>query len=454
LRLFNINYPIFDSHHWRQADGYAIAKNFYVIDANILYPRVNHAGELSGIMGSEFPIMNYIVFLLYKLFGVHWWQGRLVNLLASSVGCFYFYKIIDRFIDKNLAFNATIILIVSIWFAHSRKFMPDVFSTSLVIIGVYYGISYLKDKRNLLSLALYAVFIAFGLLSKLPSFIIIAFLTPFILDKSIPIKYKSIFIATSILIVIPAIFWYFYWAPYLTRQYGFYYFFMGSSLSTGLSHLINEWPAMLKRFYSDAFFFIAFTFYIVGILRLIFIKNVKLLLIFTSAFILQLGLMLKGGETFVHHTYYIIPFVPIMALFSAYGLEIIKVYKYKLLILLAIAIECILNQQHDFRQKPKQEYKLELSDLTNRFSSPNDLIAINGDIDPTHLYLANRKGWTLNSNDLKNQKLINNIYNKGCALIIWDKHRATPPSEIVNYQIIYKDDDYMIWGTKKAPVKH
>ncbi len=87
IRLFNINAPIFDSHHWRQSDGYAIARNFFEIDANIFFPRVDHAGNLTGIMGSEFPIMNYLVFGLYKLFGVDWWQGRLLNLVVSSLGC-------------------------------------------------------------------------------------------------------------------------------------------------------------------------------------------------------------------------------------------------------------------------------------------------------------------------------------------------------------------------------
>jgi 4-amino-4-deoxy-L-arabinose transferase-like glycosyltransferase len=400
-------------------------------------------------MGSEFPIMNYIVFLLYKLFGVHWWQGRLINLLMSSIGSFYFYKIIFKYIDKKVAFNATIILIVSIWFAHSRKFMPDVFSTSLVIIGIYYGISYLKEKNNVLHLFLYSFFVSLGLLSKLPSFVMVAFLTPFVFDKSISLKPKIKFVLMSVLVIIPSIWWYFYWAPYLTQHYGFYYFFMGNSLSNGLNHLLIEWHNMLKRFYTDAFFYIAFIFYIIGLVRLIYIRNFKLILIFSSAFILQISLMLKGGETFVHHTYYIIPFVPIMALFSAYGLEIIKVYKYKQLVLMAIVVECVLNQQHDFRKKPKQEYKLNLTNLTHKFSSSNDLIAINGDSDPTLLYFSDRKGWTWNSRNFTDSLLIKSIYNKGCQLIIWDKHRSEPPIKIKNYYIIFKNVDFVIWSKKK-----
>ena len=92
LRLFNINAPIFDSHDWRQADGYAIARNFFEIDSNILYPRIDSTGELSGIVGSEFPIMNYLVYWMYSIFDVSWWQGRLLNLIVSSFGCFFFYK--------------------------------------------------------------------------------------------------------------------------------------------------------------------------------------------------------------------------------------------------------------------------------------------------------------------------------------------------------------------------
>jgi hypothetical protein len=278
----------------------------------------------------------------------------------------------------------------------------------------------------------------------------VAFLTPFIFDKSISIKLKAIFVSISVLTITPSIWWYFYWAPYLTNHYGFNYFFMGDSLSNGLNHLINEWTNVLKRFYSDAFFYIAFIFYIIGLGRLIYFKNIKLLLIFSSAFILQLALMLKGGKTFVHHTYYIIPFVPIMVLFSAYGLEIIRVNKYRLLVLSAIVIECVLNQQHDFRRRPEQDYKLELSNLTKRFSAPNDLIVVNGDTDPTLLYFANKKGWTWSSTDFNNQKLINNIYNKGCQLIIWDKHRANPPLKIKKYHIIYEDVNFVVWSKKST----
>ena len=448
LRLFNINYPIFDSHHWRQADGYAIARNFLEVDANILYPRINHAGELSGIMGSEFPIMNYIVFLLYKIFGVHWWQGRLLNLITSSVGCFYFYKIIYKYINKTLAFNATIILLTSIWFAHSRKFMPDVFSTSLVIISVYYGISFLKEKGNFLNLILYTFFLSLGLLSKLPSFVIVAFLTPFIFENSINIKRKITFISFSIVSLFPTIWWYFYWAPYLTNTYGFNYFFMGDSISVGYHFLINDWNGLLKRFYSDAFFFIAFFFYLMGLFLLIYKRNFKLLFIFISASILQIILMLKGGKSFVHHSYYIIPFVPVMALFSAYGLSIIKSNKFRIILLIAIVIEGILNQQHDFRKKPNQEYQLELSQITKNFSSPADLIAINGDTDPTLLYLAHRKGWTLNSNELKNQTIINDLYFKGCQLMIWDKHRAKPPKKLNHFNMVWNNHHFILFVSK------
>lgn len=445
LRLFNINYPIFDSHHWRQADGYAIARNFLETDANIFYPRINHAGELSGIMGSEFPIMNYIVFLLYKIFGVDWWQGRLLNLIISSVGCFYFYKIIFKFINKTLAFNATFILLVSIWFAHSRKFMPDVFSTSLVIISVYYGISFLKDKKSYLTLLLYSVLLSLGLLSKLPAFVMLSLLTPFIFDNSINNKRKIQVISLSIISLIPVVWWYFYWAPYLTKAFGFNYFFMGENISVGIQYLISEWGNLLKKFYTDAFFFIAFFFYLIGIFLLIYKHNFKLLLIFISASILQIMLMLKGGKSFVHHSYYIIPFVPVMALFSAYGLSIIKSNQFKILLLSAIAIEGILNQQHDFRKKPHQEYQLELSKITDLFSSTTDLIAINGDTDPTLLYFAHRKGWTINSADLKNQTKLNDLYFKGCQLIIWDKHRATAPKELIHFKPTLNNKNFKVF---------
>jgi len=449
VRLFNINAPIFDSHNWRQADGYAIARNFFEIDANIFYPRIDHAGNLTGIMGSEFPIMNYLVFGLYKIFGVDWWQARLLNLMVSSLGCLFFYKIIFQFIKKQVAFPSTLILLASLWFSHSRKFMPDVFSTSLVIIAIYFGLNFLYSKKNW-HISLYFILITFGLLSKLPSFIMTGLLVPVIFESSVHIKRKLLFVFVSIVAIIPAVWWYFYWAPKITSDYGFFYFFMGSSLSESVEFLRSEWQNVFSRFYVDAMGYVGFAFYVLGVVYSLIKKEKKLLIILISAFIFQLIFMLKAGGSFAHHTYYIIPFVPIMAIFVGFFISRIQNGWIRLLLIIIIAVESVLNLQHDFKSKPSASYLLQLESVADSYTSKEDLIIINNTLNPKSLYFAHRKGWGVKSKVISDSDFLEDVVEKGCQLFIWDRHSAELPVNIPYFKLVKKTTDFGIYKPEET----
>jgi 4-amino-4-deoxy-L-arabinose transferase-like glycosyltransferase len=445
IRLFNINSPIFDSHDWRQADGYSIARNFFEIDPNILYPRVDSTGSLSGILGTEFPIMNYIVYCLYLLFGIDWWQGRLLNLIVASIGSYFFYKTTYKFIKQEIALYALLLLMGSIWFAHSRKFMPDVFSVSLVLSGIYFGWQYLKGTKKSFNLILYFLLISIGLMSKLPSFIVLSLLLPAILDPSILFKRKLIFILISISTLFPPYLWYFYWVPKLTDTFGFASFYMGASLIESFRFLTHEWNNMLHRFYADALYYIGFIGYLLGVFFIIKHIHIKLITVFISASVLQLIFMLKGGESFVHLSYYIIPFVPIMVLIASYGISNIKWDWVKYAFIFAVITEGIINQQHDFMPKQSQNYKLELENIANQYTLPGDLIAVNNDFNPSYLYFSHRKGWSFNGNQLGNIDYFKSMANNGCQLLIWDKHKNAKPEAIPFFTIEVELDDFIIY---------
>src|SRR5688572_19695697 len=167
IRMYAItNPPLEVGHNWRQTDGLMIARNFYEQNANIFYPTVDVAGEKSGIVGSEFPILNYIIYLISLIFGYEHWYGRLVVLIFASIGTLYFYKLIKRYFGESSALNASILLLVSFWFSYSRKIIPDAFSASLIIISLYYAFLYL-DEGKLSHLLLFFVLALMGRLSKI-----------------------------------------------------------------------------------------------------------------------------------------------------------------------------------------------------------------------------------------------------------------------------------------------
>ncbi|MEA3505775.1 MAG: glycosyltransferase family 39 protein [Bacteroidota bacterium] len=187
IRLFGItNPPLEVEHNWRQTTVTMVSKNFIEIDNNIFYPRIDIAGDKTGITGMEFPLFNYLIYLTSWLFGYQHWYGRLINLIISSLGLLFFYKLSRKYFTEQVSFYSTIILAVSIWFQFSRKIMPDTFSMSIIIASIFYGTNYFESKfriKKYLYLAGYLTLMVLSVLSKLPSGYLLIIFSIFILDK-------------------------------------------------------------------------------------------------------------------------------------------------------------------------------------------------------------------------------------------------------------------------------
>jgi len=413
IRLIGItNPPLEVGHNWRQTTVTMVSRNFLEIDNNIFYPRIDIAGEKTGITGMEFPLLNYIIYIISALFGYQHWYGRLINLVISSLGLWFFYRLLKKYFTEQVSFYSTIILIVSIWFHFSRKIMPDTFAMSIIFASMYYGSNYLEQKskkHKFLNLLGYVVLMMLGVLSKLPSGYLLIVFGVFFLNKNIAIKRKLIFAIISFLGILPVLFWYFYWVPYLVENYGFWHFFMGKNIEQGFSEIIQNMPKVLSRFYDTALKFIGFASFLFGLVYAIIKKEKKILILFLLTFMSFCVVIFKAGFTFPHHNYYIIPFVPIMALIAAYGLTKIGNTKIALIILIAISIEGVANQQHDFRIREKEKAILNLEKDMNIVSTQQDLILINSGSYPTPMYFSHRKGWVNTNEKIEDKKYIEDL---------------------------------------------
>lgn len=422
IRLIGITSPPLEvGHNWRQTTVTMVARNFFEVDNNILYPRIDIAGEKSGITGMEFPLLNYLIYICSELFGYAHWYGRLINLLLSSIGVLYFSKLIARFFERKVALYASLILLSSIWFSFSRKIMPDTFAMSLVMVGIYHGLRYLypeKGTARSFDLLLYFFLAILGVLSKLPSgFLLILFAIP-IQDARILMRFKIKFLLASVLLIIPVLLWYFIWVPYLVQEYGFWHFFMGNSLSQGWSEIINHPFETLGRFYDDSLKYIGFAAFLGGLV-LAFIHGKRLLLaVFVLSALSFSVIVFKAGLTFYHHNYYIIPFVPVMALTAGYGLSLIKKKWIGIILLVAIAIEGTINQQHDFRIKEKNLALMNLESDLDGFTDREDLILINSGDYPTPMYFAHRKGWVASNEQLLKSGYLDSLQRKGLKAVV------------------------------------
>ena len=417
-----------------------VARNFLEVNANIFYPRIDDNNGLTGIVGMEFPSLNYLHYLVSAAFGYEHWYGRLLNLIASSIGIFYFSKIIRRYFDERTALFSTLFLLSSIWFAFSRKMMPDTYCISLMMIGIYYGSNYL-DSKGLSNLFLYTLFSSIAILSKIPAGIYFALIVPLWFSDYKRNK-KLIISLSSIIPLLLTYLWYFKWNTHLSSEYGIWYN-AGKSLQEGAADILSNIGPTLNNFYFNSFHsFVVFGIFLAGLVILP--RNRNKLFIYTSVSLSAIFALyvIKSGYFFHHHNYYIIPFVPFMALIAGYFLASIQKQWLVYVLLAGGMIEGIANQQHDFFIKDSELYKIELEDIVDKVSDRDDLIAINGHSSPQQLYLAHRKGWTCSNEDLQNEQFINSIIEKGCKLIVINKKEG-----MINLKskTVFDDGNYVVF---------
>lgn len=464
LRLIGITQPPLEvAHNWRQTTVTMVSRNFYETDARIWLPKVDMAGEKSGITGMEFPLFNYLIYLMSLLFGYTHWYGRLINLVISSAGIWAFYRLVKRFLDEKTAFNATLILLPSLWLMYSRKIMPDTFSVALVVLGLDAACRWLYDRKAWPWLCVAALLIAAGLLSKVPAGLALALLPFLLLDKTQPVKRRLILFAVSTAALLPTLWWYAFQVPFLNEKGGFVHFFMGKPFLDGAAELMERIGLMAGMFYDIALKFSGFALFLIGLVSLFFVPDKKLLVWFLLSSLLFLGFMFRAGENFVRHSYYMVPFIPVMAVVAALGLSRLsaglipnagtkranvtakpRLQWLPTALLALVILEGVLNQQHDLRIKDESKALLRLETLMDSLDPSGGLVAVNSGQYPTPLYFAHRKGWLLENHQMANEKLTDSLKTLGLKkIIVLKKAFGTPIS--LNKTILYDDADFSVY---------
>jgi 4-amino-4-deoxy-L-arabinose transferase-like glycosyltransferase len=420
LRLYAITTPPLEFQHaWRQADGLMIARNFYETDSNIFYPRVDTAGDKTGITGSEFPILNYLIYLVSLVFSYQHWYGRIIVLIASTLGSFYFYKSLKKFYGETVAFNAAIILTASYWFSYSRKTFPDCFAAGLCLMALYFILTYLEEGKWR-HLALYLVLGSIGILSKISCGLILSVLAVPIIFGKYSNSRKAWMLATSTIIILSVISWYFVWVPYLNNTYGYGdHFNMGYPLNEGWGQIVSHWREMLRRLYIVPMKYLGFAIFVLSLIYILYKKQWTTFSLFLIPYFCFLLVILRTGQNIVSDTYYVLCVIPVMAFVAGYGLAQITNKKIMVLILMATAFESIGARINDFRIHRINAAFKDLESIVDSVSNRKDLFVTNTDPHcPTALYFAHRKGWTVNKPMLRDQSFLNEIKGRGCKFVL------------------------------------
>src|SRR6266513_5493119 len=93
-RLILINQPYVDHWSWRQSDVAAIAHNFSQRGFHFAYPQIDWAGDATGYVGTEFPILPFLAAICYKFAGIHEWIGRSQSVIFFAISLPFFFLLV------------------------------------------------------------------------------------------------------------------------------------------------------------------------------------------------------------------------------------------------------------------------------------------------------------------------------------------------------------------------
>ncbi|HEX9438852.1 MAG TPA: glycosyltransferase family 39 protein, partial [Roseiflexaceae bacterium] len=186
LRCYGLRAPLLDYHSWRQADTAAIARNYATNGYHLFYPQVDWGGTTPGYVESEFPLYTYTLALLYRLFGVREWLGRMLTALASAAAVVALYGLVrsgqrSAGLGERAALYAGLALALMpfpIYFG--RTVMPDTWMLLAAILAIWTYQRWLERP----SAGRYAVAVLCGALAPLAK-------TPNLLIVAVPLAYLT-----------------------------------------------------------------------------------------------------------------------------------------------------------------------------------------------------------------------------------------------------------------------
>src|SRR6266540_2644509 len=174
VRLILINQPYIDHWSWRQCDVAAIARNFFETGFRFAYPQIDWAGNATGYVGTEFPILPFLAAICYKFAGIHEWIGRSQSVIFFAIWLPFFFLLVRESFGRTAAIWATFFYAFApLNVFAGRSFLPDVPSLSLAIIGLYFFLRWLRD-RKMAAFYLAAIAISLSILIKVTSIVISA----------------------------------------------------------------------------------------------------------------------------------------------------------------------------------------------------------------------------------------------------------------------------------------
>lgn len=306
-----LDLPPFGMHQGAQADRACIAFNYFSESWNFFLPRVMEDRNANGIVGLEFPIIQYITAIFYKLFGFHNQTYRLVVGIIVFFGHFAAWKIISQFAQNTIHRIA----ILGLWVLsplmcfYTFNYLPDLPSMAFSIISYAFFFKFYYEKKSKFYY-LFLIFIGLSSLVKITNLIHLIAVVAIMLFKNRFATKKMEYSKTNMWIsIIPILFvltWYKY-ANYLTHQTNNFHFLQSIHPPSNLAEFfensrfaINTW---IDSLYPRLYLCILLIFYLITII----VSRKKMTLIGILSIITLLGYLsvfTLFNKQFKYHDYY------------------------------------------------------------------------------------------------------------------------------------------------------
>jgi 4-amino-4-deoxy-L-arabinose transferase-like glycosyltransferase len=446
MRLDTINLPPMDGHAFRQCFTLGVSRSYVEQSMNFFEPRQLIVGDTDGLGPMEFPLYNYLVAILWQIFGQQPWCFRLLHLVVASLGLWSFWLILKRFLSAQAALASMVIFGCGLSYIYARKAMPDVFGVSLVFIGVRFAWDYIEQGKwqHLLYFFLLG---SGGFLNKISAIGCFSLLVPALIDFDLNKRRKWHVVGTGFGIIGMFLAWYYAWIPWAERTYHTVWFFKHDWRSCMEEIFKTHWNETKDRFFPIALQSkISGVFWAMGLLMAVILKNWRLLLLLLVFSGLFLYFMLQVGHNFSQHEYYVLPYTPMLAILAGYFWGEWATNKWLFVVVLGIIVYDATSKKWDDFYIPWYDRKFTKLEAAVDSVVPKDaLIYTNGmGGNQVLLFFAHRRGWQ--DDKIPDSTWFANKVKQGLSHAVIERS-ATMDS--LHYPMVYEDNDFRIYKVKK-----
>lgn len=244
-------------HAWSQSDRYALAIGFTKNDFDFFHPQTLNQTESpdhklipkeTAITAVDFPINEYIVAFMMKIFGTNApWCFRIFTLLYSLFGLFFLFLLANKILKiEGLSLFVVLFCLTSpVYLYYQVGFLPSIPAISNLFVGLYFMFRHAESNKS--KHFYYGLFFfTLAVLIRKPFLIFLIALTIYELFKTLKSKIVSFRIVLSFIVSYGLIFSYYLYNKHLEHKYGAA--FLGELLPPhGISHALEITKTVIKN---------------------------------------------------------------------------------------------------------------------------------------------------------------------------------------------------------------